>query len=146
MAKKQKYSEGDIFSIPLDDDNIKGFGRIKKIENGLVFLELYKLKPASELNLEKLQELEPVLQVWAIDRSLKNGKWNIVGNVPIEGPVEMPDFWTTDAFTGKIMLIKDGKEFEITKEQIGNAQPSGIFGDEAVKIRYIHELKKFGLF
>ncbi len=47
--QKTKYSEGDIFSIPLDDNDIKGFGRIKKIDNGLIFLELYKMKPCSRL-------------------------------------------------------------------------------------------------
>ena len=48
MGKKIKYKIGDIFIVPLEE-NLNGAGRILKIDESTVFIELYHMKPVKEI-------------------------------------------------------------------------------------------------
>lgn len=146
LAKKISYKVGDIFAIELEND-LKGFGRILKIDTPTVFIELYKLKPVEHIEtINELEKYSPILSIWSTDLGLNKALWAILGNKPVVGEIEMPAFYKRDAMNpNKYTIIKGGETFEVAKDQIGDAQPYGIFGHEAVKIRYTHELKQSGL-
>ncbi|MCT8975325.1 immunity 26/phosphotriesterase HocA family protein [Clostridium sp. CX1] len=143
MKKKGKYSVGDIFQLRVDEKGNKGYGRILKIDRPSIFIELYKLVPTmKEVALEEIRQLEPILMIWSTDTGIKKGEWNIIGNIPVLEEVKMPDFWKFDLFDAeKVIIIRNNEEFIVKKDQIGEAQPFGIFGYEAVSIRYLHELR-----
>lgn len=140
MPKKQIYSIGDVFELDLEQG--KGYGRVLKIEKPSIFIELFKINPNEPVNLAELDKMERILSIWSVDTGLKKGLWKIAGNIPVIGEVKMPAFWKKDAFDpNKIILIRGDESFEVTKDEIGDAQPFGIFGHDAVRIRYAHELK-----
>lgn len=143
MAKKINYKVGDIFEIELEN-GLKGFGRILKIDAPSVFIELYKLKPVEHIeSINVLEKSSPILSIWSTDLGLNKALWPILGNKPVVGEVEMPAFYKRDAMNpNKYFIIKGEETFEVAKDQIGDAQPYGIFGHEAVRIRYTHELKQ----
>lgn len=146
MAKKVTYDVGDIFEFTLNEDGKKAYGRILKIEKPTILIELYQTNSSNEIPLEQLSKVdEKVLTIWSTDSGIKKGIWKIIGNLP-PSDVKVPDFWKIDALTDKIYLIRDDQTIEITKEEIGDAQPYGIFGHEAVRLRYLHELKSKGFF
>jgi hypothetical protein len=136
---KQQYKIGDIFQIPLSESGKNGFGRILKIDRDIILIELYK----NTLNEAFLPEI--ILSVWASNLGLKKGIWKIINNIPVPSNYQYPIFYHIDALTNKIYILSDESRTEITKDQIGNAQPSGIFGFESVRIRYVHELKNAGV-
>lgn len=146
MGKKTIYKVGDIFEMELKD-GLKGLGRILKIDEPSIFIELYKMQPVSKIeSVDELEKYSPILSIWSTDIGLRKGLWNVLANIPVIGEVIMPDFWKRDALNpNKIIIIKGNETFEIAKDQIGNAQPYGIFGHEAVRLRYLHELKQYGL-
>ena len=140
------YREGDIFEIELGND-IKGMGKVLKRDEPSIFIELYKMVPAAKIEaINESDKYEPILSIWSTDSGFKKGLWKILKNQPITEEVIMPDFWKKDALNhDKIIMIRGNETFEVTKEEIGNAQPYGIFGHDAVQIRYAHELKQCGL-
>lgn len=146
MKKQFKYSLGDVFEISLDDYGKKGYGRILIIEKPSIFIELYKLKPTTQtLEMKEIKQLEPLFSVWSVDNAIKGGEWNIIGNMQVDGEVKIPDFWTKDVFTDKIVLIRGDRRIEITEEQIGNHEQFGIYGDGAVRLSYIRQLMLSGI-
>ena len=146
MAGKIKYAIGDVFSLILDEKGLKGYGRIIKLDKPSVLIELYKIKPEKEYSLDELRDAAALLTIWSVDHGFKKNEWNVIGNIPLDGEIKEPDFWTTNAITKKIMLIRGEEQIEITKDEIENAQPYGIFGQGAVRIKYVSELKKYGLY
>ncbi len=147
MVKKSNYKLGDVFEIEIENGR-KGIGRILKIDEPTVFIELFKVNPKTCFiyNFEEIVNSPVLLSIWTTDIGLKKKIWNIVSNIPIEGEVVMPEFWKRDAINrDKYFIIRGNNTVEITKGQIGNAQPFGIFGHDAVRLKYIHELKLNGL-
>lgn len=145
MAKKLTYKLGDVFEFDLDEGG-KGYGRVLKIEQPSVFIELFKIAPNNPVELSELEKSERILSIWSVDTGLKKGLWRVIGNIPVLGEVKMPTFWKRDAFDcNKIILIRGDESFEVSQDEIGNAQPYGIFGHDAVRIRYVHELKQRGI-
>lgn len=146
MVKKSSYIVGDIFEIELEN-GLKGLGKILKIDKPSIFIELYKMQPmVKEETIDENEKYSPILSIWSTDLGLKKDIWRILRNEPIIEEVKMPDFWKRDALNhDKIILIRGTETLQITEEQIGNAQPYGIFGHEAVRIRYIYELKQKGI-
>ena len=148
MAKRIKYSIGDVFSIPLDND-FKGFGRIVKVDKPLIFIELYKEKRLNDLNsVDELNTNEPILRIWCVDGGIKKGDWMIIGNIPVDSDYKMPRFWTKSAMTDNFLLYEAADTFDelknasvINEYEIGDAQPYGVYGDIAVKLVYTRELK-----
>ncbi|MCA0151121.1 immunity 26/phosphotriesterase HocA family protein [Rossellomorea vietnamensis] len=116
---------------------------------------MYKIDPKSEQTLETLADTESILSIWSSKNGITKGTWSIIGNIPVNDEFKLPDFWKMDAFNpNRIILVKGEHAFEVTekensyevsKEKIRNAQPYGIFGEEAVKIRYKFETKIQGL-
>lgn len=146
MAKKANYFVGDIFIIELEN-GLKGFGRILKIDGPSVFIELYKMKPIVKMrSIDEIKKYLPILSIWSTDLGLRKGIWLILGNNPVNGVVEMPLFYKRDAMNpDKYIIVRGDEAIEVREDQIGDAQPYGIFGNEAVRIRYTHELKQCGL-
>lgn len=145
---------GDIFSIKLEDHSKLGYGKIIKIDKPIVFIDLYKVDTnKGNYTLEELQNANPLLSIWSTSNGFKKGEWNVVGNSSVNDDYEMPNFWMKSPSTGELILIPGGDVFEapkntikITEDQIGDAQPYGVFGDIAVKNAYIAELVKYGLY
>jgi hypothetical protein len=146
LSRKGKYAIGDIFEIVLEPSGVKGYGRILKIHEPSIFVELYGISPQSEFVAEEIGQYKVLLKIWCTDNGFKKKEWKIIANVPVEGEVEMPDFWTKDALTGKLMIVRGEERFEATEEQKMRAQPYGIFGHEAVRLKLVHELKNAGLY
>lgn len=146
MGKKTKYIVGDVFKIELEN-GLKGLGRILKINEPSIFIELYKIKPVAKIEgFNKEEVFSPILMVWSTNSGLRKGDWTILGNKPINGEVKMPDFYKQDAMNpNKYFIIRGEEKLKVSKDQIGNAQPFGIFGHEAVRLRYAYELKQCGL-
>ncbi len=147
LAKRVKYVEGDVFELRLDENGNIGYGRILKIDKPSIFVELFELQPSKDSKeLKTIREFNSLFSVWCTDNGLKKGIWNVIGNIPVIGEVTIPDFWTTDAFTDKILLVRGEERIEISKEQIGDLLAAGIYGHEAVRLTYIQQLVKKGLY
>lgn len=63
MSKRIKYSVGDVFAVDLGDA-LKGYGRILKIDEPSLFIELFKVSPKHEQTLETLANSESILSIW----------------------------------------------------------------------------------
>lgn len=147
LAKRVKYVEGDVFELKLDENGNIGYGRILKLDKPSIFVELFELRPSQDSKkIEIIREFNTLFSVWCTDNGLKKKLWNIIGNIPVIGEVTIPDFWTTDAFTDKILLVRGEEKIEISKEKIGDLLPAGIYGHEAVRLTYISQLQKKGLY
>ncbi|WP_163540079.1 immunity 26/phosphotriesterase HocA family protein [Gracilibacillus sp. YIM 98692] len=154
MSNRTQYSVGDVFVIDLSN-GLKGYGRILKINEPSLFIELYKVSPEHEQTLETIVNSESILSIWCSKHGITKGIWSIIGNISLKSEVKMPDFWKRDAFNAsRIILVKgehafeeteEENSYEVTQDRIKEAQPYGIFGHDAVKIRYEHELKQQGL-
>jgi hypothetical protein len=145
LSRKSSYNIGDIFELDLGEDGL-GAGRILKIGKPSIFIELFNVNPKHPIDMSLLETAERILSIWSVETGLKKGIWRILGNIPVVGEIKMPDFWKRDALDpNKIILLREDKSFEINTDQIGKAQPYGIFGHDAVKIRYSYELKKRGI-
>lgn len=145
--RKLEHKIGNVFQIELEG-GVYGYGRVLKIEERTVFIELYKIntKTYSFKTIDEIVDLPVILSIWSTDVGLKKIIWKVLGNVQITDEVVMPSFWKRDAINhDKYYIIKDDETIEVTKEQIGDAQPYGIFGHDAVRLRYAHELKLQGL-
>ncbi|WDL95508.1 hypothetical protein JC200_14025 [Alicyclobacillus sp. ALC3] len=118
---------------------IKGYGRILDIESPSIFVELYRVKRNFNLDINKLLDCTVLLMIWCTDNGFKKNDWKIVGHVPVDG-FDMPDFVTKDALTGQLKIVRGNEKIDATDELLKHAQPYGIFGHEAVRIRYLHEL------
>jgi hypothetical protein len=146
LSRKGKYAIGDIFEIVLEPSGVKGYGRILKIDEPSIFVELYGISPHSEFVAEEIERYDVLLKIWCTDNGFKKKEWKLIANVPIKDEVEMPDFWTKDALTGKLMIVRGEERFEATEDQKKSAQPYGIFGHEAVRLKLVYELKNVGLY
>ena len=142
MAGRVKYKIGDVFQIALDDNGSSGYGRILLSDKPSIFIELYEVMPfTSELDINDIKNMKTLFSVWSTDNGLKKGIWIVIGNLPVEEEVKIPDFWTTDVFTDKIFLIRGSERIEISKDEVGDLDPAGIYGHEAVRLTYIQRLK-----
>ncbi|WP_349407793.1 Imm26 family immunity protein [Pseudalkalibacillus sp. SCS-8] len=148
---KFKNNVGDVFEIPIEINKI-GYGRILIIDYPIIFCEFYNIIPSKKYTLNELKEKETILSIWCSNHGLRKGEWNVVGNIPIETEVILPYFWKKDAFNPNQILLVPGEYFMkededahsivTTAEKRGDSQPYGVFGHDAVKIRYSHELEK----
>lgn len=161
MAKRVKYEVGDVFSLPIGEDEKTlgyGYGRILKKDKGILLIELYDIVTQERENmLEKLNHADWVLRIWSSSLGIKLGTWNIIGRIPIDPGFTMPDFWQSSCLVENKIFLYSGKNIEtihdldhapyrvITEAEIGNAQPKGLFGYIAAQIRYETQLKKRGL-
>ena len=155
MGKKINYKIGDIFIVPLEE-NLKGAGRILKINQATVFIELYHMKPVKEIsdfNFEEATKNIPLVMAWCYDDGLVKGGWKVFDNKPVDTDIEMPYFWHSDAGDGKYYIRKGtedsfrtfGERIEIKKEDI-NKYDSGGIGNEISKTNmYTIRLKEAGL-
>jgi hypothetical protein len=156
IAKRIKIKIGDLFIVPLDDENKKGVGRILKINEATVFIELYHMKPivvANEFDFEEVKRNKPLVMAWCYDDGLKNGYWEIFDNQPIDDEIDMPFLWHQDAWDKKYYIKKGspdsyrtvGERFEISEDDVLKYDPYGI-GNVISKTRtYKRRLTENGL-
>lgn len=155
MAKRIKYKIGDIFIVPLED-NLKGAGRVLKIDEATVLLEFYRIKPficSSEFNYEEAIKDKPIVMAWCYDDAIRRGEWQVVDNKPIDIDIDMPYFWYQDSGDGKYYIQKGsmdsfetfGERIEISKEQISEYDSYGIGNEISKRYIYIRRLRRDGL-
>jgi len=147
MNKKSAFKVGDVFEIELEE-GMTGYGRVLKIEDRTVFVELYKIDTNKDSikTVADIVKFPVILSVWCTDNGFRKKIWNVIGNACVTDEVVMPDFWKRDAINrDKYFIVRGEKTFEVSKDEIGDAQPFGIFGHDAVRLRYAHELKSKGL-
>lgn len=154
MAKKIKYKVGDVFVVPLE--NGIGYGRILIENRPFIFCEFYYITPSKKYSIEDLRDKKTVLSVWCANHGLNEGKWTVIGNIPIEDKLKVPYLLKVDLLNPKKkylvpadVFMKDDEEnyyIKATQDQIKNAkpQPYGLFGDVAAQERYTIELKNLG--
>lgn len=143
MQKKNIFIVGDVFEIEIND-GITGYGRVLIIEDRTAFIELYKIDTEKDTfkAVANIVKLPVILSVWCTDTGFRKKIWNVIGNVCLTDEVVIPDFWKRDAINReKYLIVRGEKTFEVTKDEIGDAQPFGIFGHDAVRRRYAHELE-----
>jgi hypothetical protein len=150
MSQRFKNKVGDVFEFTLENSET-GYGRILIVDYPILFCEFYKITPSRKYTIEELKSMDTILSIWCSNHGLSKGEWNVIGNIPLEGEVELPSFWKKDVFNPKKILLIPGEYFmkeneeahaiEATEENKGDSQPYGVFGHDAVKIRYAHELK-----
>ena len=160
MAKKELYRLGDVFKIPLAD-GVYGVGRILIVQSPCLFVGFYRivLRKDESLDLAGLKISEYLLRILCGDLGFKKKEWEVIGNIPVEGIIELPFFWGKDAMTKGLYLRKynppeemplsmtgfedyPSNEEEIAKE---GAEPDGLFGWKAAEIRLKYDLEKAGL-
>ena len=155
MAKRIHYKVGDIFLVPLED-NLNGVGRILKINQATVFMELYRIKPIVDISgfiYDEAVKEKPIVMTWCYDDALRKGIWEIKDNKPIEKEIDMPFFWTQDAGDKRYYIRKGekdshetyGERIEIAKEDINKYESYGIGNEISEKNRYIKRLRESGL-
>ncbi|TNJ60635.1 hypothetical protein FE784_35760 [Paenibacillus hemerocallicola] len=138
---RQKYRIGDLFVFKLEDGSDRnGFGRVVGLDKPSILVELYE--PMDINNIQITDAVKVLFTVWCTDTGITRGIWRIVGNFAIPTDHSPPKFYKSQALTDKFFLIDGQETVEITKEQIGDAQPYGIFGHGAVRIKYEHDLSK----
>ncbi|MDF2822199.1 MAG: hypothetical protein K0R15_2647 [Clostridiales bacterium] len=154
MAKKIRFKIGDVFIIPLED-NLKGVGRVLQIDEGTIFIEIYRMKPIrdiSEYNYIEVANDKPIVFSWCYNDALQNGEWEIIDNRNVE-EVDMPYFWHQDAGDRKDYIQKGttdsfrtfGERIKISKNDIFNYEPEGIGNEISVRNRYLKRLREAGL-
>ncbi|BFO67004.1 Imm26 family immunity protein [Chryseobacterium sp. KCF3-3] len=83
MAKRFKLNVGDVFTIPLENDEF-GIGQIVYMPNHkhnfimIVFDKKYNLK--EEVDLNGLQDLKVLFLGYTVDAKLYHKHWEIIGN------------------------------------------------------------------
>ncbi|MGE8513543.1 MAG: Imm26 family immunity protein [Chryseobacterium culicis] len=83
MAKRFKLNVGDVFTIPLENDEF-GIGQIVYMPNHkhnfimIVFDKKYNLK--EEVDLNGLQDLKILFLGYTVDAKLYHKDWEIIGN------------------------------------------------------------------
>jgi hypothetical protein len=75
---------GDIFRIPLDGK--ASFGRVLEGQDWAFYEGLHDQTPS----LEKIAAQKVIFRIWVASGALKSGRWEIVGNLPLEGALRMP--------------------------------------------------------
>ena len=150
MPKRVKYSIGDVFLIPLNDD-LYGVGRVIVRDNDSCLFEFYQVEPLrshKEIVVEEIRNLPSVLTRWAFDDCLKSGTWPIVGNVPVGEDFVYPNFWTKSVdnkyylIPGTNMQLGDTERIkEISEEETQYAQRYGIMSPESTPRQYIRALQ-----
>lgn len=155
MAKRIHYKVGDIFLVPLED-NLNGVGRVLKINQATVFMELYRIKPIVDISgfiYDEAVKEKPIVMTWCYDDALRKGIWEIIDNKPIEKEVDMPYFWHQDAADKKYYIQKGtsdsfrtfGERIEISKDETYKYESEGIGNEISEKNRYIKRLRESGL-
>lgn len=153
MGKRIKYKIGDVFIFELEK-GLKGVGCVIKRNLATVFIIIYKIKPfknADEIDLNSLAQQDALLMEWSYDTALKNGMWEIVGNIPVEENFEMP-YFSTDDGAGKYYLRKGGDThsgvgdlIEVSKEEAQKAYSLGITNEIALPKSCIYRFNKLGM-
>jgi hypothetical protein len=149
LGKRFKYQVGDVFTFELER-GLKSVGRVIKKDMATVFIVVYQVKPFKnniEVDLNRLTEEKPLKMDWIYDTGLKNGYWDIIGNIPAEENFEMPYFVTDDG-RGRHYIIKGGDthrgvgEFvEVTKEEAQKACSFGIGNEISLPKECIYRLQ-----
>jgi hypothetical protein len=149
LKKRIKYQIGDVFTFELER-GLKAVGRVMKKDVETVFIVVYQVKPFkenNEIDLGCLAEENPLTMMWSYDTALKNGMWEIIGNIPVEENFEMP-YLSTDDGVGKYYLVKGGDTYrgvggliEVSKEEFEKAYPCGIGNEIALPKRCIYRFR-----
>jgi hypothetical protein len=148
MAKRIKYKIGDVFTFELER-GLKAVGKVIKKDVETVFIGVYKIKPFNnnrDINLHNLVGENFLTMMWSYDTALKNGMWEIIGNIPVEEDFEMP-YFSTDDGVGKYYLIKGGDTYrgvggliEVCKEEGQKAYSFGIGNEISLPKHCIYKL------
>jgi hypothetical protein len=144
MAKRIAVKQGDAFLVPLEG-NLKGVGRVLNINQATILIELYRIKPIIEVSEFKFDDAikeKPISLKWCYDDGLKKGEWLIFENYPVEHEIEMPYYWTQDAWDKKFYISKGtfdshktyGDCIEIVEEDRQKYESYGIGNEISVRI------------
>jgi hypothetical protein len=100
----------------------------------------------NDVDLNRLLEEKPLKMQWIYDTAIKNGTWEIIGNIPVEQNFEMP-YFSTDDGVGKYYLIKGGDTYrgvggliEVCKEEGQKAYSFGIGNEISLPKHCIYKL------
>jgi hypothetical protein len=146
---RKKYKVGDIFIIPLDGGKKqKGYGRIIGMHKGLKVpvIEYYKVNPHENYTIDEISKLECLKRNLCFDNPLRNGNWEIIGNIPTVH-VDLV-FWQFHFHFEKHLIIDE--EGDIVKSIAENEIRSDwvqylVCDEESIIYKYSHYLKECGL-
>jgi hypothetical protein len=101
---RERPKAGDVFQIPVDEEHV-AYGQVlepdEPMSHFVVFDGLYK--KGEDKDLDEVVREPVILYSWSSDRLLRrNGKWRIVGNLPVDPrafpPVEFVEMAGPDEF------------------------------------------------
>lgn len=84
-GKRLKFKEGDIFSIPIDDETT-GYGQIVKIPNkSQLFIAVFsaRWKKVSKIDLAEIISSNILFLGHTTDALLFHNRWFVIGNLTI---------------------------------------------------------------
>ena len=152
-AKSLGYREGDIVSLPVDDQGNRGYGSILVEKSPLIFLGFFGFVRKEDPPIEIFGSLEPILRIYTTDQGIVGKTWKVLGNIPITRPVPLPQFWWSYDKPDKRLLLfrshladyRTGRETSLDEIKRVGAQPYGIFGHGAAQIHLAERLRNAGL-
>ena len=116
MKKKIRRKVGDVVSIPLGDDHYT-FGRVLKGR----LMAFYDYSSIEEPTIAEIISKPVMFRVWVTDEPIVNGRWPVIGNVPLEDWLtEKVWFYKQDAISKLLTLYPSdsiGEEIPATLEQ-----------------------------
>ncbi|MEK0317244.1 Imm26 family immunity protein [Cohnella sp. 56] len=142
-----KINPGQIVEINLTADGHKGYGRIIKKKGFEILIELYRIIAERTITISELKNLEPLSYVWTVTHPILEGRWPIIYSLDLPEKFKMPVLWQPDYLDERFIYLFVGDEqTRVPREKRGNASPNGTFFEGALKIHYLTELQKQGLY
>jgi Immunity protein 26 len=140
-AKKQKYVDGDFFSLPLPDARL-GFGRVLDAKN-FTFGFLRHASDAAE-PISKLKDKPYAFITLCAEDGLTSWRWRVLGNVPLKpGEYEEPKLWVQDQLDpNKAQIYHKGEFRNTTADQARHLEPFRTWIPASIETRLLDEINR----
>ena len=107
-SKKPGYREGDIVSLPVDNQGSRGYGRVLIEKSPLIFVEFFEITRKENPSIEVFRDLESIVSIYTTDQGIEEKTWKVLGNIPITQAVSLPQFWWSyDDLSERLLLFTD---------------------------------------
>ena len=131
MAKRQNRVVGAFLKIPLGDGEY-GYGRI--LEEAL--FAFYDIKASQPVSLMEVESKPILFKIWVMRNSVGSGRWEIVGNKPLEENLKgQPHFFKIDPISKAISIYHRSQERPATVEECEGLECAAVWSAVHVEDR-----------